>query len=84
MAVSLYEIVILSNGDIALQRASEESEPLIRIGFSEDVIAFLEEAKIDVAKAMIDAGIEYFEQLGSSLLQVEGDDGFRNSSRVIH
>lgn len=84
MAPSLFEIVVLPNGEVVLQRANTKGEPLIRIGFSEDVQAFLDDAKIDVAKVMIDAGIELFEQLGSDLLQLEEGETLETSPRVIH
>ena len=84
MAPSLFEIVVLPNGEVALQRANEKGEPLIRIGFSEEVQSFLDEAKIDVAKVMIDAGIDLFEQLGSDLLQIEEGDTLASVPRVLH
>lgn len=84
MSVSLFEIVVLANGEVALQRANDEREPLIRIAFSSEVQDFLEEAKIDVAKVMIDAGIELFEQLGSDLLQIEEGETLYTSPRVVH
>lgn len=84
MSVSLFEIVVLANGEVALQRANDEREPLIRIAFSAEVQDFLEEAKIDVAKVMIDAGIELFEQLGSDLLQIEEGETLDISPRVVH
>jgi hypothetical protein len=84
MALSLFEIVVLPNGDVALQRANDKDEPLIRIAFSAEVQAFLEEAKIDVAKVMIDAGIELFEQMGSDILQIEEGDSLSATSRVLH
>lgn len=84
MAPSLFEIVVLPNGEVVLQRANTKGEPLIRIGFSDDVQAFLDDAKIDVAKVMIDAGIELFEQLGSDLLQLEEGETLETSPRVIH
>jgi hypothetical protein len=84
MSVSLFEIVVLANGDIALQRANDKDEPLIRIAFSSEVQDFLEEAKIDVAKVMIDAGIELFEQMGSDLLQIEEGSSLNSTSRILH
>lgn len=57
--MSFYEIVELMNGDVALQRPDDEkNEPLVTIRFSEESLAFLGEAKFDVAKAMIEAGME--------------------------
>ena len=56
---SLYEIVELANGDVALQHADDDSqEPLVVIRFSEESLAFLGDAKFNVAKAMIEAGME--------------------------
>ena len=84
MSLSLFEIVVLPNGDVALQRANDKDEPLIRIAFSIEVQDFLEEAKIDVAKVMIDAGIELFEQMGSDILQIEEGDSLNATSRILH
>lgn len=58
MSSSLYEIVELSNGDVVLQRADEETEPLVCIRFSADSLSYMREGKLDVAKAMIEAGME--------------------------
>ncbi|PHS75963.1 MAG: hypothetical protein COB19_01240 [Porticoccus sp.] len=82
MAISLFEIVILPDGDVALQRTDEEDAPLIRISFSGEAKAFLQEAKVDVAKAMIDAGIEVFEELGADNFQMEEVTMIKN--RVLH
>lgn len=57
---SLYEIIELTNGDIVLKRvdAEDESEPLVAIKFSEESLFFLGEAKLEIAKAMIEAGLD--------------------------
>ena len=55
---TLYEIVELPNGDIALRRADEDGEPLVSIRFSKESQYFLEDAKIEIAKAMIEAGLD--------------------------
>lgn len=56
---SFYEIIELINGDVALARADDESnEPLVTIRFSSESLAFLGEDKFNVAKAMIEAGME--------------------------
>lgn len=55
---TLFEIVELPNGDIALRRADEAGEPLVSIRFSEESLYFLEAAKLEVARAMIEAGLE--------------------------
>jgi len=65
MSSPYYEIVQLSDGEIALQRADAEgeSEPLVRITFSEEAKFFLQEQYVDVAKAMINTGIRAVGQL---------------------
>jgi len=58
MSASLYEIVELSNGDVVLQRADENGDPLVSIRFSAESLSFMRDGKFDVAKAMIEAGME--------------------------
>ena len=58
MSNSYYEVVELANGDIALQRVDGEGEPLVKIKFSPEVQYYLEEHCIDVAKVMINSGIQ--------------------------
>ena len=67
MSSSFYEIVMLSDGEVVLQRADEKGEPLIRINFSEEALYYLREGSMDVAKAMIDAGIDAVEEFGHEL-----------------
>ncbi|MGV6806958.1 MAG: hypothetical protein ACWA5K_03535 [bacterium] len=64
MSEPLYEIVMLPNGDVVLQRSDENEEPLVRISFSEEALAILQGHRAEVAKAMIDAGIDAVEQIG--------------------
>jgi len=63
MSSSLYEIVELDNGDVVLQRADEDKEPLVSIRFSSDSLSYMREGKLDVAKAMIEAGMEAASEL---------------------
>lgn len=58
MSSTLYEIVELPNGDIVLQRTDDAAEPLVSIRFSADSLSFMRDGKFDVAKAMIEAGME--------------------------
>lgn len=69
---SLLEIIELMNGEIVLQRADGEGEPLLSINFSDEAKSFIGEAQIDVVKAMIQAGIE-----ATSMLQLKSmEDSF--------
>lgn len=65
MASALYEIIELPDGEYALQRSGEEGEPLVTIGFSEEARLYLLESGLDIARAMIDAGINAVEGLGT-------------------
>ena len=59
MSPSFFEIVQLANGDYALRRADDdESAPLVRISFSEEAREMMENQDMNIAKAMIAAGIE--------------------------
>ena len=58
MSTSLLEIVDLGDGEVVLQRADDESEPLVSIQFSEEASAYLMDNNLEVAKVMIQAGIQ--------------------------
>ena len=58
MSTSLLEIVDLGDGEVVLQRADDDSEPLVSIQFSEEGRAYLMENNLEVAKVMIQAGIQ--------------------------
>ena len=68
MPATLYEIVQLPNGDYALQRSDGDGEPLVSIHFSKEAQHYLQDSSVEVARAMIDAGIEVVEQIN------EGDE----------
>ncbi|GIX29627.1 MAG: hypothetical protein KatS3mg124_0099 [Porticoccaceae bacterium] len=72
MSDTLYELVLLPDGDYALQRADEEDEPLIRIRFSEEIRSLLQSAELEVAKAMLDAGIDLVTRIAEE--DEEGDE----------
>lgn len=70
MSSMLFEIVELPNGDIALRRADDDGEPLVTIQFSEESEYYLQGVKIDVARAMIQTGLE----TASEMAQLNADD----------
>lgn len=55
---TLYEILELPSGEIVLQRAGDDAEPLIRIRFSDQARAYMLDASLDVARAMVEAGVK--------------------------
>ncbi len=82
MSASLLEIVDLGDGEIVLQRADDDSEPLVTIRFSDESRIYLMDSGLEVAKAMIQAGIQAAAQLAEQGdVDVElGDEG----PRVLH
>lgn len=61
---SFYEIVELENGDISLRRSeTDEGDSLVEIRFSEESRFFLGEAKFEVARTMIEAGLDLVAEL---------------------
>ena len=58
MSASLLEIVDLGDGEIVLQRADDDSEPMVTIRFSDETRVYLMDNGLEVAKAMIQAGIQ--------------------------
>lgn len=68
-----FEIVELSNGDIALRRADEqEGDALVSIHFSDDAKASLQTHHMDIARIMIEAGVRKVGELSG--MEVERED----------
>jgi hypothetical protein len=65
MSSSFYEILELSSGEIVLKRSGDDGsqEPLVTLKFSQESIAFLGAARFEVAKAMIEAGMDAASEL---------------------
>jgi hypothetical protein len=79
---SLLEIVDCGNGEIVLQRADDDSEPMVTIRFSDEARAYMMDNGLEVAKAMIQAGIQ------AAALISEQDDSetepLQDTQRVLH
>ncbi len=86
MSSSHYEIVMLSQGEFALQRADQRGEPLVRIRFSEEATQFLQDSGLDIARAMIDAGIDAVEQMNSedNGQNLESSVNAGGNGRILH
>ncbi len=82
MSASLLEIVDLGDGEIVLQRAEDDSEPLVVIRFSEESRLYLMDNGLEVAKAMIQAGIQAAATLAEQV-EVESEDQ-AEAPRVLH
>ena len=83
MSASLLEIVDLGNGEIVLQRADDDSEPLVTIRFSDETTLYLMDNGLEVAKAMIQAGIQAAAAL-SEEAELEVEASSSPEARVLH
>mgnify|MGYP001817944325 CR=1 FL=1 len=81
MTTSILEIVDCGDGEIVLQRPEEDSEPVVSIRFSDEARRYLMDNGLEVARAMIQAGIQ---AAAESLEQEEEPDTPEASERVLH
>jgi hypothetical protein len=81
---SLLEIVELPDGDIVLQRAGEDGEPLVEIRFSEETRVYLMNGTLEVARAMIQAGIEAAAQMADQGDIEVTEEPADSQPRVLH
>ena len=86
MSTSLLEIVDLGEGEVVLQRADDDSEPLVSIQFSEEASAYLMENNLEVAKVMIQAGIQAAAKMAEmSTVEMESSESAdKAEQRTLH
>ena len=86
MSTSLLEIVDLGDGEVVLQRADDDSEPLVSIQFSEEASAYLMENNLEVAKVMIQAGIQAAAKMAemSNVEMESGESAEKAEQRTLH
>jgi hypothetical protein len=83
VSTSVLEIVELDDGEVVLQRAEEDGEPLVTIRFSEESRVYLMGNGLEVAKAMIQAGIQAAAELAEAgELEIEASVG--EPARILH
>ena len=64
MTEKIMELVLLENGDIVLRDAdSSDNEPMMKLSFSKDVNKLLKNSKLDIARVMLEAGIERHQEI---------------------
>ena len=75
MALTEFELIMLEDGEVALQRSGSD-QPLVRISFSKEVLDYLEGKHLDVAKSRMDAGIQTVFDINEERAPatVEGDE----------
>lgn len=84
MRSTLYEIAELPNGDIVLRKADNDSEPLVSLRFSAESLAFLGEGKFEIAKAMIEAGMEAANEQSDIQNEDVLDEFFHHEKYLLH
>ena len=83
MSTSLLEIVDLGDGEVVLQRVEGDSEPLVSIRFSDEANAYLMGNNLEIAKVMIQAGIEAAAQL-AGVNNPEVETAEMSETRTLH
>jgi len=63
MSDPVIELVKLENGDIALRNSDVPEEPLVTIVFSEQISSFLQMDQLEVARAMVEAGMSCYRDI---------------------
>ena len=83
---TLLEIVDLGDGEVVLQRADDDSEPLVSIQFSEEASAYLMENNLEVARVMIQAGIQAAAKMAEmSGIEMESSESAEKAEqRTLH
>ena len=84
MSSSVLEIVELPDGDIVLRRADDDSEPLLNIRFSDEADTNMPEIRLEVAKAMIQAGIQAYAELTEQVAYEEAEADMMPAEHVVH
>ena len=83
MSTSLLEIVDMGDGEVVLQRVEDDSEPLVSIQFSDEANAYLMGNNLEIAKIMIQAGIEAAAQL-AEVNNLEVETAEMSETRTLH
>jgi hypothetical protein len=78
MPTAFLEIVELENGDVALQKSEGDEKELVTIHFSEEAKELLQGDYAEIAKGMIQAGLQMVGRM-----QQEAED-MEEAPKVIH
>lgn len=79
-----FEILELSNGDIGLRKAGDEEEMIVTIQFSGNAKEHLKDHHLEVAHAMIEAGMNKIGELSGIELEHEDIFSAEESSELVH
>lgn len=87
MPHSYLEIVEMDDGEIVLQRADDDSEPLVRIYFSDESRDYMMDKSLDVARVMIQAGMQAVAELaerGEVVTGLDPEESGARQGRILH
>lgn len=61
----LLELVELENGDLGLRMSGDEgTQPMLRVGFSDEMRETMQERAVDIARIMLTAGVQVMAEAG--------------------
>jgi hypothetical protein len=75
-----WEIIELANGEVALRRADSNDDPLLIIRFSDEAKERLKDQRLDVARAMISAGV----QVATDIEASDDESAFDQQDGILH
>ncbi|MEH6556657.1 MAG: hypothetical protein V7459_05485 [Oceanicoccus sp.] len=81
MPSAFLEIVQLASGEIVLRNSDGEGEPLVNIRFSAAAKDYIGDSEVDIAKVMIQAGIQAAAHINEA--RVAGNEVPRDSEEQI-
>ncbi len=84
MPTSLLEIIDLGDGNIVLKRAEDDGDPLVSIKFSDEARAYIMDQGLEVAKAMLQAGLQAAAQVAEQAdVEIE-TEATHSAPRTLH
>ncbi|WP_372860538.1 hypothetical protein [Spongiibacter sp.] len=83
--LSYLELVELANGDIVLQRSEGDEQPLVMIRFSGKAREQISGSCLEIARAMVQAGLEAAQVVSEELVDDEDElSELVPQSRTVH
>lgn len=83
MPSAFLEIVQLASGEIVLRNSDGEGEPLVNIRFSEAAKDYIGNSDVDIAKVMIQAGIQAAAHINEARV-ADSDTPRDNDEQILH
>ncbi|MBD2858529.1 hypothetical protein IB286_05855 [Spongiibacter sp. KMU-158] len=81
--LSYLELVELANGDIVLQDSDGDEAPLVTIRFSDEAKEHMQGSGMELARIMIQAGLEAMNGVVQAEVLEEDEDDFEQD-RTVH